>query len=208
MTALLVLLAICAGGLGLLFLSQATTGVGLIAGGCLLAIFARLVQAEQHQREWRERTGTATTPPAPSGTEPNPDPAAAVATPTHVAGREWATGVVIIVAAAVLLIGLRQFLPLPASTAPTAPAVAQPSIGGVLRPVRMRTRQTATGWRIDNVTNIAWAGCVAEVGVSKVTIGELNAYGARVLESSDFTPPLTSSSPSTLDLACERQITR
>lgn len=46
---LLVLLALGAGCLGLLFLSQATAGVGLIAFACLAAICARIAQAsEQH----------------------------------------------------------------------------------------------------------------------------------------------------------------
>jgi hypothetical protein len=37
--------ALGAGGIGLLFLSQATAGVGLLAFGCLLAICARIAQA-------------------------------------------------------------------------------------------------------------------------------------------------------------------
>lgn len=48
---LLILVALAAAGLGLLFLSQATIGVGLIAGGCLLAVWARLVQASAHHRD-------------------------------------------------------------------------------------------------------------------------------------------------------------
>jgi len=36
---------------GLLMLSQATTGVGLVAAGCYLAIVARILQAERHNRQ-------------------------------------------------------------------------------------------------------------------------------------------------------------
>lgn len=50
MMTLLVVLAVLSGLLGGLSLSEATSGVGLIAGGTLCAILARIVQsAEQHQ---------------------------------------------------------------------------------------------------------------------------------------------------------------
>lgn len=49
-TVLLVLAGCGAVGLGLLFLSEATTGVGLIAAGCFLAIIARIAQASSHHR--------------------------------------------------------------------------------------------------------------------------------------------------------------
>jgi len=45
MTTLLVVLAVAAAALGGLMLSEATTGVGVVAGACLLAIFARMAQA-------------------------------------------------------------------------------------------------------------------------------------------------------------------
>jgi hypothetical protein len=45
----LIVFAVLAGAAGLLFLSQATTGVGLIGFGCLLAILARIAQAAGHQ---------------------------------------------------------------------------------------------------------------------------------------------------------------
>lgn len=52
---LMLVLAIVAGGVGLLALSNATLGVGLLACACLLAIAARIVQAEaQHQEVLRE----------------------------------------------------------------------------------------------------------------------------------------------------------
>ena len=47
MTDLLIVLAVLAGVAGLASLSQATTGVGVICGGCLLAIFGRIAQATQ-----------------------------------------------------------------------------------------------------------------------------------------------------------------
>ena len=50
MVPLLVVVAILAGGAGVMSLSQATLGVGLVAAGCLLAICARITQAhEQHK---------------------------------------------------------------------------------------------------------------------------------------------------------------
>lgn len=50
-TVLLLFLAVVAGGFGLLNLSQATLGAGLIALGCLLAIWGRIHQAQAHHRD-------------------------------------------------------------------------------------------------------------------------------------------------------------
>ena len=47
----LIVLALLAGFLGLVFASQATIGVGLVGFGCLLAILARIRQADVHHRE-------------------------------------------------------------------------------------------------------------------------------------------------------------
>ena len=38
---------------GLLFMSQATTGVGLLAAACFVAILARIAQAAKHHAERR-----------------------------------------------------------------------------------------------------------------------------------------------------------
>lgn len=46
----LVVLAVMFGAAGLLFLSGATAGVGLIAFACLLGICARIAQAAEHRR--------------------------------------------------------------------------------------------------------------------------------------------------------------
>ncbi len=46
MSALLFVIAILSVGYGLISLSQATLGVGMIAIGCFVAILARLVQAQ------------------------------------------------------------------------------------------------------------------------------------------------------------------
>jgi hypothetical protein len=52
---ILLTLSIFAAGAGLLFLSQATAGVGLVAFGCWLAIVARLVQADALADEHKEK---------------------------------------------------------------------------------------------------------------------------------------------------------
>ena len=49
--AALVVLALLAGIVGFMFLSQATTGVGIIALACLVAILARVVQAAEQHKE-------------------------------------------------------------------------------------------------------------------------------------------------------------
>lgn len=51
MVAVLVLLSLIALGIGFIYLSQATMGVGILAIACVLAVFARLAQAEAHQKE-------------------------------------------------------------------------------------------------------------------------------------------------------------
>lgn len=50
-TVLLLVLALLAAGIGLLSLSQATAGVGMLAGACLLAICARIAQAARQHRD-------------------------------------------------------------------------------------------------------------------------------------------------------------
>jgi hypothetical protein len=49
--ALLLVAAVFAGALGLMFTSEATLGVGVIALGCLCAILARIAQAGRHHNE-------------------------------------------------------------------------------------------------------------------------------------------------------------
>lgn len=49
LTGLFVLAAIVLGGFGVLSLSEATLGVGLLAAACLAGILARLAQASAHQ---------------------------------------------------------------------------------------------------------------------------------------------------------------
>jgi hypothetical protein len=51
---LLALLAVAVAGIGALYLTQATTGVGIIGLACFLGILARLAQASGHHRELRE----------------------------------------------------------------------------------------------------------------------------------------------------------
>jgi len=50
MSILLIIVALLGGFVGAFCLTQATMGVGIICGGCLLAILARIAQAcDQHQ---------------------------------------------------------------------------------------------------------------------------------------------------------------
>lgn len=48
MVPFLVIVALAAGGLGLVMASEATLGVALIGIGCLVAILARMAQASDH----------------------------------------------------------------------------------------------------------------------------------------------------------------
>lgn len=57
MTVLLVIIAILAVVFGVLSLSQATMGVGIIAIGCFIAILARLAQAAEHHQSNRDSQG-------------------------------------------------------------------------------------------------------------------------------------------------------
>lgn len=64
---ILLLIAVVAGGVGLLLSSQASLGVSVVGFGCLLAIWARIAQAAGHHRDVMHRLGTpvgskATTP--------------------------------------------------------------------------------------------------------------------------------------------------
>jgi hypothetical protein len=60
MQTLLILCALGFGLVGLLFLSNATSGVGMIGFGCLLAVLARVTQAQRYYDiEERERKARA-----------------------------------------------------------------------------------------------------------------------------------------------------
>ena len=50
MSTALVVIAILAVAIGVLSLSQATMGVGVIAIGCFIGILARIAQASEHNR--------------------------------------------------------------------------------------------------------------------------------------------------------------
>jgi hypothetical protein len=51
MTTVLLLLGLVLGFFGILMLSEATRGVGLICAGCLLAVWGRIMQASGHHRD-------------------------------------------------------------------------------------------------------------------------------------------------------------
>ena len=51
---LVLALGVLAIAVGFIFLSQATSGVGYIGIGCFLAVAARIVQAEAHERRRRQ----------------------------------------------------------------------------------------------------------------------------------------------------------
>ncbi len=51
LTIVLIVISSVAGLIGLLFLSEATAGVGMIAFGCLFGVFARLYQAHEQHKE-------------------------------------------------------------------------------------------------------------------------------------------------------------
>ena len=71
---LLILLALLLGAVGLLTLTQATMGAGMIAAACLAGILARIAQAAGHQRNIiREIRGQPTNAqPGPSPRQPPP----------------------------------------------------------------------------------------------------------------------------------------
>jgi len=52
----LIIVALLAGLIGFFYLTQATIGVGIICGACLLAIIARIVQASDQHAEMIQMT--------------------------------------------------------------------------------------------------------------------------------------------------------
>lgn len=60
---LFVLLAMAAAGVGALFLTQATMGVGIIGLALVAAVFARIAQAGKHQEENQRATKVLSQPP-------------------------------------------------------------------------------------------------------------------------------------------------
>jgi hypothetical protein len=63
MSIVLILLSLAAAGLGVVLLTQATMGVGFIAGACLLGIYARLAQAYEFRENDRFASERAAGPP-------------------------------------------------------------------------------------------------------------------------------------------------
>jgi len=57
MTILLIIVALGCGAMGVMMLSTATMGVGIIALGCLAGILARIWQAKFDQKELLETLG-------------------------------------------------------------------------------------------------------------------------------------------------------
>ena len=80
MSTVLIVVSILAGLVGLLALSNATMGVGIMAGACLLAILARIAQAHEHHRELHPAKpfvpvpGPGSSPPDDEWTPPQPTP--------------------------------------------------------------------------------------------------------------------------------------
>jgi hypothetical protein len=80
LTILLILAAFGVAAIGLLFLSNATSGVGILSLACLLAICARIAQASAHHRElWTaierlQAVPAAATPPPATPTPPAKPP--------------------------------------------------------------------------------------------------------------------------------------
>lgn len=58
MTVLLVIAALVAVAIGVLALTQATLGIGLIAIGCFLGILARIAQASEHRAATRREANS------------------------------------------------------------------------------------------------------------------------------------------------------
>jgi hypothetical protein len=66
MSVVLVVVSVIAALIGVVSLSNATMGVGFVAGACLLAILARIAQAGEHHRELLSRTASQPEVPAPA----------------------------------------------------------------------------------------------------------------------------------------------
>jgi hypothetical protein len=69
MSIVLILLSLAAAGLGVVLLTQATMGVGFIAGACLLGIYARLAQAYEFRDNDRAATRLAAASPPPAAVD-------------------------------------------------------------------------------------------------------------------------------------------
>ena len=75
MTVLLVILSMLGVGVGILLMSQATTGVAIIAASGVVAIWARIAQASAHQAKLVELLNKQTDS-AKAAPEPQPVPPA------------------------------------------------------------------------------------------------------------------------------------
>lgn len=200
----LVLSAVVAGVVGSATLTEATFGVGVIGIGCLLAILARIAQAHtQHAATHAARVEPAMHvrgAVAPVDIGPYAAPRSADISARHgVAAWAVVTAVVLFTASFIIYSAL-QDAPTSATRGGTG-TVAQPPSS----PPSARVARTATGWQVDNTTEIGWFDCVAEAGASQATIGEVGPYGRVVLTGDDFVPPLLAGSSDGLEIMCQRE---
>lgn len=201
----LVLLSLVVAFIGFMMLSQATTGVGFIAGGILLAIYARLAQASAHhdallrrqadtrddQRQPIEERGTEPvmvhTPPVPAVSVPAINPWQQSWKPIVVVGSIFALVVVI-----TLLAERGNIIDRYTATDP------QPSSGAS----QFTVQATDWGWRVQNDTAVDWSGCVARTGQSSASIGELPSFRGVGIQRSDFSPAIDASATSNPTVQC------
>lgn len=189
----LIVLAVLAGGLGLLLASQATVGVAVVGFGCLLAILARIVQADHHHKVAH--------PPPPlirasdRATSPGDLDARPAPSQTDTSRRER------LVIGGVVAVGLiAAALQQRAAIDPLATDAAPPAV--TMRRVLLSANRDGDGWRINNRTDVGWRRCIAESGVSKASFDEIGAYGAVILRADQFEPPFRETGHG-LDIRCE-----
>jgi hypothetical protein len=172
---LLIILAVLAGLIGFAGLTTATMGVGLIAGGCLMAILARLAQAEMHHQAIirATRSTPATLSPVESVRPISPP------TPPPPGGLGKRDKIIVAMAGAVVIfavaIGMaiqryeRSAQPDPRSTDVTIAVLSDRA-------------------RIRNTSAVAQSGCVASIGKSQAKLATLQPNAETFVLFSEFQP--------------------
>lgn len=194
----LVLLSLVVAFIGFVSLSQATTGVGFIAGGILLAVYARIAQASVYHAQL-------TRDPAKERDEQQRH-AELVAQHSQVvhkptSRREKITVAAVTIGAALVVLGFATFSDggfidmYRGATRDAGPR----STTGV--PSQFSIEQAEWGWRISNMTPVSWRMCLATSGTSTASIGAIASWGSIGVQRTDFSPAL-GASPATPTIHC------
>jgi hypothetical protein len=186
MVPLLLFVSFIAVATGLLALSQATLGVGILVVACFIAIVARIGQAHQQHLEVHGAAIRAERQQAWQLAHPDPVPAPTPADSRRSHKQEIAAGIgIVLLVLAVFAIQIYR------SPGPT------PARPYALDPLDVRVTPMQNGIRLENVGRDTYVTCRVEVGASAATVPSI-APGTATIPLESFAPAVSLSDAGSL----------